>query len=289
MGSGADTVFLNGQFMPMHEAKISPMDRGFLFGDGVYEMVPCHNKRLVALELHMARLQNSLDGIGLKLNMCLKDWQNIAQNLMQQHTSDNVGIYFHVSRGADIKRFHAFPADIPPTIFAFAFEIPPAPVANRQLAKPIKVISSEDLRWKRCHIKSTSLLGNVLHFQHGQEAGVNETILYNSQYELTEASSCNVFIVKDNSVYTPPLDKQLLPGITRHILLDLLQKDLNIHMQERVITMQEVHAADEIWLTSSSKEVAAVVELDGKPVGKGEVGPVWQIAQNLFNANKYNY
>jgi D-alanine transaminase len=157
------------------------------------------------------------------------------------------------------------------------------------LVKGYKVISAEDLRWKRCQVKSTSLLGNVMHFQQGQDAGVNETILYNADGYLTEASACNVFVVKDNIILTPPLDNQLLPGITRQLLLDMLKLDNSWQISERAIHMDEVRCADEIWLTSSSKEVAPVIELDGKPVGDGEVGDMWLAAQSLFSQQKYQY
>ncbi|MFT6125236.1 MAG: D-alanine transaminase [Shewanella sp.] len=128
-----------------------------------------------------------------------------------------------------------------------------------------------------------------MHFQQGREAGVDETILYNQRDELTEASACNVFIVKNDVIMTPPLDNQLLPGITRNMVLDILRKDGNLQIQERPISMSEVHAADELWLTSSSKEIAPVVELDGQPVGRGRVGDIWQLAQTLYSANKHNY
>jgi len=133
------------------------------------------------------------------------------------------------------------------------------------------------------------LLGNVMHFQQGQDAGVHETILYNQRNELTEASACNVFIVKNEVVITPPLDHQLLPGITRSMLIDILRKDGTLEVQERVVSMAEVRNADELWLTSSSKEVVPVIELDGKPIGKGRVGDIWQLAQSLFSLNKYHY
>jgi D-alanine transaminase len=282
-------VFLDGQFMPMSEAKISPMDRGFLFGDGIYEVVPSYNTSLVGFGLHIERMQNGLDAIGIKLNMGIDDWRDVAQNLIEKNGRGNLGLYFHVSRGADVKRFHAYPENIQPTVFAYAFDIPAANIADKQSVNQYRVASTEDLRWKRCHIKSTSLLGNVMHFQQGQDAGVHETILYNQRNELTEASACNVFIVKNEEVITPLLDNQLLPGITRNMLLDILRKDGTLKVQERVIRMSEVHAADELWLTSSSKEVVPVVELDGQPVGNGKVGDIWQLAQSLFSANKYHY
>ena len=289
MDKDNNIVFLNGQFMPMSEAKISPMDRGFLFGDGIYEVVPSYNAKLVGFGLHIKRMKKGLEAVGIKLDMSIDDWREIATGLMEKNASDNLGLYFHVSRGADVKRFHAYPDHIQPTIFAFAFEIPPATVADKQKVKQFKVTSAEDLRWKRCQIKSTSLLGNVMHFQQGQDAGVHETILYNLRNELTEASACNVFIVKNEVVITPPLDHQLLPGITRSMLIDILRKDGTLEVQERVVSMAEVRNADELWLTSSSKEVVPVVELDGKPIGKGRVGDIWQLAQSLFSLNKYHY
>jgi len=289
MTSDNNIVFLDGHFMPMSEAKISPMDRGFLFGDGIYEVVPSYDAKLVGFGLHIERMQNGLDAIGIKLNMGLNDWRDIAQTLIKKNGRANLGLYFHVSRGADVKRFHAYPENIEPTVFAYAFDIPAAPFADKQSANPYRVASTEDLRWKRCQIKSTSLLGNVMHFQQGQDAGVHETILYNQHNELTEASACNVFIVKNEVVITPPLDNQLLPGITRKMLLDILRKDGTLQIQERVISMNEVHDADELWLTSSSKEIAPVVELDGQPVGNGKIGDIWQLAQTLYSANKHNY
>ncbi len=289
MAEHNNIVFLDGQFMPLSEAKISPMDRGFLFGDGIYEVVPSHDAKLVGFGLHIERMQSGLDAIGITLNMSVDDWRDIAKTLIERNGKGNLGVYFHVSRGADVKRFHAYPGHIQPTVFAFAFDIPAAPLADKQSVKQYKVASTEDLRWKRCQIKSTSLLGNVMHFQQGQDAGVHETILYNQRNELTEASTSNVFIVKNEVVITPPLDNQLLSGITRKMLLDILRKDGTLQVQERVINMSEVHTADELWLTSSSKEIAPVVELDGQQVGNGIVGDIWQLAQSLYSTNKHNY
>ena len=282
-------VFLDGQFMPMSEAKISPMDRGFLFGDGIYEVVPSYDAKLVGFSLHIERMQSGLDAIGIKLQIAIDDWRDIAQTLIEKNGGGDLGLYFHVSRGTDVKRDHAYPEHIQATVFAYAFAIPAAPIADKQSVKQYRVNSHEDLRWKRCHIKSTSLLGNVMHFQHGQDAGVDETILYNQRNELTEASRCNVFIVKNEVVITPYLDNQLLPGITRNMLLDILRKDGTLQVEERVISMAEVHAADELWLTSSSKDIAPVVELDGQPIGTGSVGDIWLLAQTLYSANKHHY
>jgi D-alanine transaminase len=151
------------------------------------------------------------------------------------------------------------------------------------------MISTEDLRWQRCHIKSTALLGNVIHFQEGYSSGNDEALLYNADGELTEGSSCNAFIVKDGVVITPIQDNQILPGITRRIILDSLRADGSLKVEERVVTMDEVRNADELWITSSSKEIAPVTQLDGKPVGNGEVGEVWEKAFQIYTDTKYDF
>ncbi|TDO97345.1 D-amino acid aminotransferase [Marinomonas balearica] len=282
-------VYLNGEYMPMSEAKISPMDRGFLFGDGIYEVIPSYDGKLVGFAPHIERMDQGLSFIDIELDYSIDTWRDICETLIEKNGGGNQGIYLHVSRGTDSKRFHAYPDNIAPTVYAFSFEIAPAPKPEKGTVKQYKVSSTQDLRWKRCNIKSTALLGNVMHFQQGYEAGNNEIILYNANDEMTEGSACNAYIVKDGTVITPPLDHQILPGITRLMLLDILRKDGSIKVEERAVTMDEVRNADEIWLTSSSKEIAPVVELDGTPVGDGKVGDVWEQAQRLYSAGKYDY
>lgn len=282
-------AYLDGAYLPIEEARISPLDRGFLFGDGVYEVVPSYAGTMVGFAPHIARMQDGLAAIGMTLDWSESDWAELCNRLISENGTGNLGLYLHVSRGADTRRFHAFPKNVNPTVFAFTFEIAPPPVADKALAHGYHVATAKDLRWRRCHIKSTALLGNVLHFQQGYESNCDETILYNSNNELTEASACNAFIVKDGVVITPPLDSQLLPGITRHIVLDILRKDGAIKVEERVVTMDEVNNADEVWITSSSKEIAPVTQIDGVPVGDGQVGDVWLAAQTLYSANKFSY
>ena len=282
-------AYLDGAYLPIEEARISPLDRGFLFGDGVYEVVPSYAGSMVGFAPHIARMQDGLAAIGMTLDWSESDWAELCNRLISENGTGNLGLYLHVSRGADTRRFHAFPKNVNPTVFAFTFEIAPPPVADKALAHGYHVATAKDLRWRRCHIKSTALLGNVLHFQQGYESNCDETILYNSNNELTEASACNAFIVKDGVVITPPLDNQLLPGITRHIVLDILRKDGAIKVEERVVTMDEVNNADEVWITSSSKEIAPVTQIDGVPVGDGQVGDVWLAAQTLYSANKFSY
>jgi D-alanine transaminase len=283
------TVYLNGAYMPMSEAKISPMDRGFLFGDGIYEVIPSYSGKMVGFGPHLERMQEGLDALEIALRVDHDQWREISRQLIERNGGGNLGIYFHVSRGADSQRSHAYPLGLDPTVYAFAFEIPPAPLPNKETAARYKVSTTEDLRWKRCNIKSTALLGNVMHYQFGHARGNNETILYNQEGELTEAAACNVFVVKDGIVATPPLDYQKLPGITRLMILAILRRDGSIPVQERVVTLEELHSADEVWISSSSKELAPVIEIDGKPVGDGNVGDIWLAAQTLYSAHKFDF
>lgn len=283
------TVYLNGDYMPMEEARISPMDRGFLFGDGIYEVVPSYDGKLVGFALHIERMQQGLDALEIKLSIDPKGWREIADQLIKRNGDGNLGIYFHVSRGADTKRHHSYPKNIKPTFYAFAFEIPPAPIAQKDAATLYTVCTAQDLRWKRCNIKSTALLGNVMHYQHSHAQGHLETLLYNADRELTEAAACNIYVVKDGIIATPTLDYQKLPGITRLMLLEILRRHSSIEVQERVVTLDELAGADEVWLSSSSKDIAPVIEIDNKPVGDGTVGDVWLAAQTLYSAHKFDF
>ena len=283
------TVYLNGDFLPMEEAKISPMDRGFLFGDGIYEVIPCYGGRTVGEGPHLARMQEGLDAIEIRMTLDAAEWKGIIARLATASEGEHLGIYIQISRGADTRRNHAMPTNIEATRYAFAFEIPPPPQADKSTATRYAVSATRDLRWQRCHIKSTSLLGNVLHYQHGRDRGAQETLLFNAKDELTEAAACNVFVVKDGVIATPPLDHQKLPGITRFMLLDMLRQHSSRSVEERIVHRDEVMNADEVWLTSSSKEVAPVVAIEGQPVGDGEIGDVWQEAQALFSQHRFDY
>ena len=284
-----NTVYLNGGYLPMEEARISPMDRGFLFGDGIYEVIPSYDGKLVGFTPHMTRMQEGLDAIEIGLRVDHDEWREIANQLIARNGGGNLGIYLHVSRGTDNRRNHAYPDDITPTTYAFAFDIPPAPRPDKAAASCYTVATTEDMRWKRCNIKSTALLGNVMHYQYGHALGHKETILYNQDGEITEAAACNVFVVKHGIVATPLLDHQKLPGITRLMLLEILRRDGNIPVEERVVTLRELEQADEVWLTSSSKEIAPVTAIDGRPVGDGTVGDVWLAAQTLYSAHKFDF
>ena len=283
------TVYLNGSYLPLSEAHISPLDRGFLFGDGIYEVIPSYEGRLVGFGPHLKRMQSGLDAIEINYHLNQDEWREISARLAALNGGGNLALYFHVSRGADSRRDHAYPAGITPTVFAFASPIPPAPVPDKRLAKPYSVVTAEDLRWQRCNIKSTSLLGNVMHYQRSRAGGHDETILYNQHRELTEAAACNVYVIKDGVVATPLLDEQKLPGVTRFILLAILRRDGSIGVEERVVTLDELRSADEVWLSSSSKEIIPVIRIDDQPVADGNIGDVWLAAQTLYSAHKFEF
>ena len=283
------TVYLNGDYLPMSEAQISPMDRGFLFGDGIYEVIPSYDGKLVGFAPHLERMQDGLDAIEIQLRLDHARWREIAAQLIARNGGGNLGLYFHVSRGADTKRHHTYPVGIKPTVFAFAYEIPPSPVPDKNTVTPFTVATAEDLRWQRCNIKSTSLLGNVMHYQKGHAGGHDETVLYNHKGELTEASSCNVYLVKNGIVATPLLDEQKLPGITRQILLDILRRNGSIAVEERIVMLDELQHADEVWLSSSTRDIVPVIAVDGHPVADGSIGDVWLAAQTLYTAHKFDF
>ncbi len=283
-------VYLNGEYLPAEEAKISPIDRGFLFGDGIYEAIPSYGGRTVALQLHIDRMKRGLAAISIENPLTDQEWTDVARELIERNGRGDLGIYLHVSRGNEGRRMHRFPKGIPPTVFGMVLEIEPhPPTPDRHTQKGLRAGSAEDHRWDLCHIKSTALLGNVLHFQQGHRAGMNETILYNRAGELTEASSSNVFIVIKGEVATPLLDNQKLPGISRHILIESLRVEASLPVSERVVTLEEAREADEIWITNSSKQIAPVVELDGQPVGDGKVGEIWEQAMRIYEAAKYEF
>lgn len=285
------TVFLNGQFMAASDAKISPMDRGFLFGDGIYEVIPSYHGRFVGFGPHIERLHSGLSQLSIEHGMTEANWAAICDQLLQLNRAsmgDNLAVYIQVSRGADSKRYHAFPSGVTPTIFAYAFAIAAEPVPDKSKVTTFKVVTGNDLRWQRCHIKSTSLLGNVLHYQQGVEQGAQEILLFDREGNLTEGAAVNVFVVKNGEIATPPLSSKLLPGITRLLLLKILREHSQLNVVERDISYNEVLAADEIWLTSSSKEVAPVLSINDQPVGDGKVGDIWLAAQQLFSAHKYD-
>lgn len=282
-------AWINDQWLPLSEARISPMDRGFLFGDGIYEVIPSYGGKMVGFNRHMQRLQDGLDAIALANPLDAKIWHQQLTRLIQENGEGDLGIYLQVTRGVAEKRQHKFPEKTTPTIFAYTFDIPATSDGSLESARGITVATGTDRRWQRCHIKSVALLGNVLHMMEGVDSGADEILLFNDNDELTEAAACNVFIVKQGTIKTPALDTQKLPGITRNLLLDMFKSEIDWQVTEGVVTRAEVFSADEIWLTSSTKEIAPVISIDGIPVSHGKPGPVWSKAQQLFHKLRFDY
>ena len=275
------TVYLNGQFLPLEEAKISVLDRGFIYGDGVYELVPVYGRRPYRLRQHLARLQRSLDGIRLANPHTDDEWEAIIAGLIGRMAFADQGVYLQVTRGA-AKRDHAFPAGVAPTVFMMSN--PLALPSREQIERGVAVVTAADERWLHCDLKTISLLGNVLARQLAVDAGATETVLFRNGY-LTEASASNVLLVRDGVIVAPPKDNQILPGITYDVAFELAREG-GLPIQVRPVPKDEALAADEMWLSSSTKEVLAVTSLDGRPFGGGKPGPVFRKVHALFQASK---
>ena len=280
----ADPVYLNGQFLPLTEAGVSPLDRGFLYGDGVYEVIPVYSRRAFRIDEHLKRLQATLDGIKLANPLAADGWKDVIFQLIATAPWDDQSIYLQVTRGADNKRDHAFPpTTVPSTAFAFASPLVTTPADVR--AKGVAAISVPDLRWSRCDLKVISLLANVLARQQAVEAGCAEALLIRDGW-LKEGAASNIFVVKNGVLLAPPKTHLMLPGITYDVILELAAQH-GQQLEVREISETELRAADEVWMTSSTKEILAITTLDGAPVGNGQPGPcgeqMWQWYQDFKN------
>jgi D-alanine transaminase len=274
-------VYLNGEFLPGSQAKISVLDRGFIFGDGVYEVVPVYGKRPFRMREHLARLQHSLDGIRLRNPLTADAWAKLIEAMIARQPFADQAVYLQVTRGV-AKRDHAFPVDARPTVFMMAN---PLVVPSReQVERGVAVVTAEDNRWHRCDLKTTSLLGNVLMRQLAADAGAAETVMFRDGF-LTEASSSNVLIVRDGKVVAPPKDNLILPGITYDATLEFARA-AGVPFEVRPVTRDEAMSADEMWLSSSSKEVVAITTVDGKPFAGGKPGPVFKRVHAAFQDAK---
>jgi len=280
----ADPVYLNGRFLPLAEAGISPLDRGFLYGDGVYEVIPVYSRRAFRIDEHLKRLQATLDGIKLANPLPADGWKAVVRKLIETAPWDDQSIYLQVTRGADNKRDHAFPpASVAPTALAFASPLVTTPAEVR--ASGVAAITVPDLRWLRCDLKVISLLANVLARQQAVEQGCAEALLIRDGC-MKEGAASNIFVVKDGVLRAPPKTQLMLPGITYDVILELAE----LHGQPvkiGEIEETELRDADEVWMTSSTKEILAITTLDGEPVGTGQPGPLgeqmWRWYQDFKN------
>lgn len=269
-----DTVYLNGEFLPREQAKVSVMDRGFLFGDGVYEVIPVFGGRCFRVAEHLDRLAYSLRETRIAEPLTREQWLDVFDVLIDAYGGGDQALYLQVTRGVAQAREHRFP-DCPPTVFAMSRNLPALPSSPPE---PIAAVALDDIRWRRCDIKSTSLLGGVLMTQQALDAGAREAILVRDG-RVFEGASSNVFAVVDDVLYTAPKDRNILAGITRDLIVELVRQH-GLALREEALTPSLLRAASEIWISSSTREMVPVTLLDGQPVGSGAMGPifsqVWQ-------------
>jgi D-alanine transaminase len=263
--------YLNGKYLPLGEARVSPLDRAFLFGDAVYEVVPVYAGRPFRLREHLDRLVRSLAGIRIDPPLTHAEWDGILKTLIERNGGGDQYVYFQVTRGAELARNHAWPAGLEPTVFAFANALEPASPAL--LEQGVAAITAQDIRWARRDIKSTALLANALLKKLAVDAGAFETILL-ERGELTEGSSTTVHVIGGGEIHTPPNGHHILPGTTRDVVTELAARS-GIPSASRRVTEEELRGADEIWLAFASRGVLPVTRLDGEPVGTGRPGPLF--------------
>ena len=274
-------AYLNGEFVPLEECKVSVLDRGFIFGDAIYELIPVYNKKPFYLQAHLDRLKRSLDQVQISNPKNDSQWLDLIDQLIQSSGLDQLSVYIQVTRGV-APRDHAFPPNTSPTVFAMTNAWPS--VNDDMYVKGLSAVTVADMRWDRCDIKVTSLLANVLKKQEAVSDAAHEAIFIRDGLVL-EGSATNVFIVKNGEVNTAPKNHMILPGITRDVVVDIL-KENNIPSIEDAATLEQLNDADEVWITSSTKECAPVTSIDGKPIGSGQPGELWKKVFKLFQQKK---
>ena len=275
------TVYLNGDFLPIEEAKISPLDRGFIFGDGVYEVIPFYAGRGLRMREHLKRLQRSLDELEIENPYTIAQWEASITALIEKNGGGNVGVYIQVTRGVT-KRDFPPPKGLKQTVFMMVN--PLATPKPEIYVKGISCVSLDDNRWLKCHIKSVALLGAVLLKHESNQGGYDEAVLFRDGY-LTESSASNIAAVKNGVILCPPMDNLILPGITYELMIELARKN-NMPLETRRVPRRQVKTADELWIMSSTKEVVPIVKLDDKPVGSGVPGPIFKQMHQLFQDYK---
>jgi D-alanine transaminase len=280
------SVYLNGRFLPLADAKVSVLDRGFVFGDGVYELVPVYSNKPFRLDDHLRRLQASLDGIRLANPHRVEEWRELIVQLIALQDFPDQSLYIQVTRGTPAAgqplRDHAFPQEAAPTVFMFAQPLVTA--TAEQKAVGVCAVSAVDNRWLRCNIKAISLLPNLLMRQQAVDAACAETVMLRDGF-LTEGAASNIFVVKDGVLLAPPPSHLMLTGITYDVVLELAAAH-GIPHQVREIAEAEVRSADELWMTSSTREIMPIVKLDGAAVGAGVPGPLAKRMDGLYQTFK---
>ena len=270
--------YLNGGYVDLDQARVSPLDRAFLFGDAVYEVVPIYGSRLFRLREHLDRLNRSLAGIRMAAPLSHAAWAQLCQELISRNSAGDAHLYLQVTRGAERGRKHAWPEGLKPTLFAYVTSLEPMP--QTFLEQGVPAVTAADIRWERRDIKSTSLLANILLKKLGADAGAFETILLENG-QLTEGSSTTVHVVKNGIIHTPPNGHHILPGTTRDVVTELAAR-LPLRCESRAVSEAELRAADEIWLAFSTRGVLPVTVLDGAAVGGGKPGPLFKRMHAAF-------
>ena len=271
-------AYLDGEYQPLSDVRISPLDRGFLFADGVYEVIPVYGGRLFRADEHLERLGRSLAAVRIGDPLDRAGWKALLHGIVERNGGGHQAVYLQVTRGA-APRDHGFPPDAVPTVFAMSKKMNADPQT-----RPLHAVTRPDIRWTRCDIKSVALLPNVLMRQEAADAGASEAIMVRDG-EATEGSATNLFVVTGERLRTPPKSAHILGGITRDLLIELVT-GADIEVREEAIPEADLRTAAEIWVTSSTKEVAPVVRLDGEAVAEGEPGPLWQRVNGLFQDYK---
>lgn len=276
MAAPLPICYLDGEFLPLQDARISPLDRGFLFADSVYEVLPVFEKRMFRFREHFDRLARSLAEIEIPSPLTHVQWHDVLNELVRRNGGSDMYLYAQVTRGMEFGRNHAFPNDVRPTVFAFASPLPT--LTEKDRAAGLSAITVEDFRWGRCDIKSTMLLANVLMKQRAAEAGAQEALIVRDG-EVLEGASTSVFVVKNGRVMTPPNSRRILPGTTRDVALELVP---GTNLEIRRIALEDLRRADEVWISAATRDVLPITKIDGAPVGSGNPGPIWQSVSGAF-------
>ena len=275
-------VYLNGNFIEKDKAFVSVMDRGFLFGDGVYEVFPAYNRKIIGLDSHLNRLQDGLDAISIKNPHTKNEWKDLINKIISFDSNNrNQAIYLQISRGSDENRKHTY-GELKPTVYIQSSAINPREKST--LLNGLSAITREDIRWLKSNTKATSLLANTLYAQEAKNNDAEETILYRDGI-VTEASSSNVFIVKSNCIYTHPKGPNILPGITREKVIECAKIN-NINVEESSFTKEQLMDADEVWISSSTRELIPITIIDGIQISDGFAGPIWSEVYDQYQSLK---
>ena len=275
-------VYLNGEIIPADEAKISPLDRSFTFGDGVYEVIPSYNQELFLFEDHLERFKISLAKTFIPAPTELDNLEDILKKLHVKNRYHNQSFYIQITRGVQESRSHTASENIVPTLFINSQNLDINPYRGNANKEGLRVRLEEDIRWQRCDIKTTALIGNILSM-HDPSLEIVDEILLHKDGILNEGSKSNIFLVKQDKVYTPPLNQNILPGVTRNFIINLLKKH-NIEVFEEEISVESIYECEELWLTSSTKEIQPVAFIDDYQIPTKKTEQlIWNRVLKLFN------